>query len=68
MRACPRRLGQQDDLSPCVALLQFATRRANDEVEIDHWPWPARSLTYVLMFLAIVSSTSGEVEFIYFQF
>jgi alginate O-acetyltransferase complex protein AlgI len=51
-----------------LALLQFATRRANDEVEINHWPWPARSLTYVLMFLAIVSSTSGDVEFIYFQF
>ena len=51
-----------------LALLQFATRGANDEVEIGAWPWPARSLVYGLMFLAIASSTSGEVEFIYFQF
>jgi D-alanyl-lipoteichoic acid acyltransferase DltB (MBOAT superfamily) len=51
-----------------LALLQFATRRANDEVEINSWPWAARSFVYVLMLLAIASSTSGEVEFIYFQF
>ena len=51
-----------------LALLQFATRRAGDEVEINTWPWPARSLVYGLMALAIASSTSGDVEFIYFQF
>ena len=51
-----------------LALLQFATRRAGDEVEINTWPWPARSLVYGLMALAIASSTGGEVEFIYFQF
>ena len=51
-----------------LALLQFATRRAGDEVEINTWPWPARSLVYGLMVLAIASSTGGEVEFIYFQF
>jgi len=51
-----------------LALLQFATRRAGDEIEINAWPWQARSLVYGLMFLAIASSTGGEVEFIYFQF
>ena len=51
-----------------LALLQFATRRSGDEIEIDSLPWPARSLVYGLMFLAIASSTSGDVEFIYFQF
>ncbi len=51
-----------------LALLQFATRRAGDEVEINTWPWPARSLVYGLMILAIASSTGGDVEFIYFQF
>ncbi len=51
-----------------LALIQFATRRAQDEVEIDHWPWLARGFVYVLMFFAIASSTIGEVEFIYFQF
>jgi alginate O-acetyltransferase complex protein AlgI len=51
-----------------LVVLQFAVRRTEDESEIDHWPWPARSLAYGLMFLAIVSSTGAEVEFIYFQF
>jgi hypothetical protein len=52
---------------PLVAL-QFLTRRAEDEVELDGWPWLARSFVYGLMFLAVASSTSGDVEFIYFQF
>jgi D-alanyl-lipoteichoic acid acyltransferase DltB (MBOAT superfamily) len=51
-----------------LALLQFATRRAGDEIEINGWPWLARSFVYGLMFLAIASSTGGDVEFIYFQF
>jgi len=51
-----------------LALLQFAARRRDDEVEIDHWPWIGRGLLYGFMFLAIASSTGGDVEFIYFQF
>ena len=51
-----------------LALLQFAVRRRDDEVEIDDWPWLSRGLLYGFMFLAIASSTSGDVEFIYFQF
>ena len=51
-----------------LALLQFAARHSGDESDNDQWPWPARGVIYVLMFLAVASSTSGEVEFIYFQF
>ena len=51
-----------------LLLLQIAVRAKGDEAEIDDWPWPARSLVYLLMFLAVTSSTGGEVEFIYFQF
>ena len=51
-----------------LALLQFAARHSGDESDNDKWSWPARGVIYVLMFLAVASSTSGEVEFIYFQF
>ena len=51
-----------------LALLQFAARRSGDESDNSEWPWPARGIVYVLMFLAVASSTVGEVEFIYFQF
>lgn len=51
-----------------LALLQFAARHSGDESDNDKWPWPARGVVYLLMFLAITSSTGGEVEFIYFQF
>ncbi len=51
-----------------LALLQFATRRAGDESDNDAWPWQVRGWLYVAMFLAIASSSGGEVDFIYFQF
>lgn len=51
-----------------LLLLQWATLKARDEVEIAHWPWGARGVVYSLLFLAVVSSVSGDVEFIYFQF
>ena len=59
-----------DWLKPALplALLQFAARRSGDESDNSEWPWPARGIVYVLMFLAVASSTVGEVEFIYFQF
>jgi hypothetical protein len=51
-----------------LALLEFTTRHVEEDSDLDHWPWLARSLAYGLMFLGIVSSTGGDVEFIYFQF
>lgn len=51
-----------------LILLQLATWKARDEVEMAHWPWPVRAFVYGVMFLAIVSSSAGEQEFIYFQF
>lgn len=51
-----------------LLLLQWATRRARDEVELPDWPWPVRGLAFVVLFLAIASSAVSEQEFIYFQF
>ena len=51
-----------------LILLQLATWKSRDEVEVAHWPWPVRGLVYGLMFLAIATSAAGEKEFIYFQF
>jgi alginate O-acetyltransferase complex protein AlgI len=51
-----------------LLLVQFGTWRSGDEAATDRWPWPVRGVVYALMFLLIVSSTSGDQEFIYFQF
>jgi alginate O-acetyltransferase complex protein AlgI len=51
-----------------LVLLQLATWKSRDEVEIAHWPWPVRGFVYGVMFLAIASSAAGEKDFIYFQF
>ncbi len=51
-----------------LLLLQWATRRARDEVELPDWPWPARGLAFVVLFLAVAGSAVSEQEFIYFQF
>jgi len=51
-----------------LLLLQWATRHARDEVELPEWPWPARGLAFIILFLAVASSAVSEQEFIYFQF
>ncbi|MEQ2005768.1 MAG: MBOAT family O-acyltransferase [Limisphaerales bacterium] len=51
-----------------LLLLQWATRRARDEVELPDWPWLARGLAFIVLFLAVASSAVSEQEFIYFQF
>ncbi len=51
-----------------LLLLQWATRRARDEVELPDWPWPVRGLAFLMLFLAVASSAVSEQEFIYFQF
>ena len=51
-----------------LLLLQAVTWKGRDEVEWGHVPWPARGLAYAAMFLAVVSSSAGDQEFIYFQF
>lgn len=51
-----------------LLLLQLATLPARDEVEFGHWPWAARGLVFVILFMGITSSVVSEQEFIYFQF
>jgi hypothetical protein len=52
---------------PLLAL-QLATWRARDEVETGNWPWVVRGAAYAAMFVAIATSSAGNVAFIYFQF
>jgi len=51
-----------------LILLQVLTWKYRDEATLDHVPWVARGLVYVLMILLIVSSGEQDKEFIYFQF
>ena len=51
-----------------LLLLQAATWKARDEVEVARFAWPVRGLAYTLMFLLVASSAVTDVEFIYFQF
>ncbi|MBI1841549.1 MAG: MBOAT family protein [Verrucomicrobia bacterium] len=51
-----------------LLLLQWATRRDQDERANAHWPWPARGLAYAALVLALVASSSQDQEFLYFQF
>ncbi len=51
-----------------LLLLQAATWKARDEVELLHLPWAARGVTYAVLFIAVASSAVSDVEFIYFQF
>lgn len=51
-----------------LLLLKWATRGSQDEADLGHLSWPVRGMTYVLMFVLSASASSGEQEFIYFQF
>jgi len=51
-----------------LLLLQAATWKARDEVEVTRFPWLVRGLAYALLFLLVASSATSHVEFIYFQF
>lgn len=49
-------------------VLQFVTRKAQDESALTHRHWALRGVDYAVMFLLVASSAAIEVEFIYFQF
>ncbi|MEK6806026.1 MAG: MBOAT family O-acyltransferase [Pseudomonadota bacterium] len=49
-------------------LLQFVTRKAQDESALDGVPAPLRGLLYWFLFMLTVSCITIDVEFIYFQF
>jgi D-alanyl-lipoteichoic acid acyltransferase DltB (MBOAT superfamily) len=51
-----------------LLVLQVATWRHRDEVEIGHSPWVLRGVTYSLLFLLVATSAVSDQEFIYFQF
>ncbi len=51
-----------------LLVLQYVTRKAQDESALDHRPWALRGLDYTVMFLLVTSSAVIDVEFIYFQF
>jgi hypothetical protein len=51
-----------------LLLLQAATWKARDEMELDRFSWPVRGLIYTLLFLLVTGSVAPDVEFIYFQF
>jgi D-alanyl-lipoteichoic acid acyltransferase DltB (MBOAT superfamily) len=51
-----------------LLMLQAATWRARDEMELDRFSWPVRGVIYTLLFLLVSSSVAPDVEFIYFQF
>jgi alginate O-acetyltransferase complex protein AlgI len=51
-----------------LLLLQAATWKHRDEVEIAQWPWGARGVAYALLILMVATSAVSEQEFIYFQF
>jgi len=51
-----------------LLLLQYATRRERDEARFVHFPWPARAVVFVVLFLLTATTVSQSNEFIYFQF
>ena len=51
-----------------LLLLQWATRGRQDESDLDHLSWPVRGVVFIFMFMLFASASSGEQEFIYFQF
>jgi D-alanyl-lipoteichoic acid acyltransferase DltB (MBOAT superfamily) len=51
-----------------LLILQGLAWKGRDEVEIAHLPWPVRGIIYAVLIVAVASSASGDVEFIYFQF
>jgi D-alanyl-lipoteichoic acid acyltransferase DltB (MBOAT superfamily) len=51
-----------------LLLLQAATWRSRDEMELGRFSWPVRGLIYTLLFLLVAGSVAPDVEFIYFQF
>jgi D-alanyl-lipoteichoic acid acyltransferase DltB (MBOAT superfamily) len=51
-----------------LLLLQLATWRQRDEADLGRLSWATRGVVYVVMLLAVVSSTEADKEFIYFQF
>lgn len=51
-----------------LLLLQFLTRKKEDESELTHLAWPVRGMIYLLIFLLVISTSAQDQEFIYFQF
>lgn len=51
-----------------LVLLQLATWKHRDEVEVAHWHWVGRGVVYALLFLTVATSSVRDVVFIYFQF
>ena len=51
-----------------LGLLQYLTRKKEDESELTHLAWPVRGVVYLLIFLLTVSTSAQDQEFIYFQF
>jgi len=48
--------------------LQWLTFKKQDETELDSVPGWGRTLIYLLLFIAVATSATGDQEFIYFQF
>jgi alginate O-acetyltransferase complex protein AlgI len=51
-----------------LLLLQAVLHKEQDETELHALPQWGRVLLYLLLFLALASSATGDQEFIYFQF
>ncbi len=51
-----------------LLLLQAATWRRRDEVEMSGLPWAARGVADAMMLAAVATGGGADVEFIYFQF
>lgn len=51
-----------------LLLLQWLTFKKQDETELDSVPGWGRTLIYLLLFIAVATSATGDQEFIYFQF
>jgi D-alanyl-lipoteichoic acid acyltransferase DltB (MBOAT superfamily) len=52
---------------PLLAL-QALTWKAQEETELGELPWAVRGVVYLFLFLFVVTSSGGDIEFIYFQF
>jgi alginate O-acetyltransferase complex protein AlgI len=51
-----------------LLVLQYITRRQQDEAALDHRPPLLRGLDYTVLFLLVATTAVVDVEFIYFQF
>jgi D-alanyl-lipoteichoic acid acyltransferase DltB (MBOAT superfamily) len=52
---------------PLLALQALAWR-TREETELDHLPWGVRGVVYLVLTLAVLTSSGADVEFLYFQF